>query len=113
MKRFVEIRGYEIPAGERAMFHRIMRTEVLPLLQRFGIDVVACGPSPHDDTSYVLMRAYPSLEAHKKEQDGFYASDEWRQGPRERVLNSIAALTSVVLELDEPAITALRGSLGS
>jgi NIPSNAP len=111
MKLFVEIRGYEIPAGERPVFHRIMQTESLPLLQRWGTDVVAYGPSPHDDTSYVLVRAYTSLEARQKEQDAFYASAEWRQGPREAIVNRIAAMTSVVLELDENAITALRGSL--
>jgi hypothetical protein len=110
MRRFVEIRGYQITAGARDAFHEIFTTECVPLLERWRTDVVACGPSPHDDSSYVLIRAYASLAERQAEQDAFYGSDDWRKGPRERILERIATMTSVVLELDDVVIDGLRRS---
>jgi hypothetical protein len=80
----------------------------IPMLRRWSVDVVAFGPSPHDDVSYVLMRAYASLDDRQRSQEAFYASDEWRQGPREEILSHIESNTSVVLELDPVTIAALR-----
>ena len=110
MTRFLEIRGYVIAPGERAAFHDLFTTECVPLLERWRTDVVAFGPSTHDEISYVLMRAYRSLADRQSEQDAFYGSADWRQGPRDRILARIAAMTSVVLELDDAVIDGLRRS---
>ncbi|MED5618701.1 NIPSNAP family protein [Ideonella sp. BN130291] len=108
MKRWLEIRSYTLKLGTRVELHRVMQEESLPMLQRWGVDVVRCGPSAHDDDSYVLMRAYASLAERQASQDAFYGSDEWRQGPRERVVGKIEHYTSVVLELDATVIEGLR-----
>jgi hypothetical protein len=59
--RVLEIRSYTLRSGTRDDFHRRFVREVLPLLQRWSVDVVAFGPSLHDGDSYFLMRVFPSL----------------------------------------------------
>ncbi|MEC5215096.1 hypothetical protein RCH09_000026 [Actimicrobium sp. GrIS 1.19] len=108
MSRFVEIRAYNLECGTRDEFHQLMLTQSLPLLRKWQVDVVACGPSPHDSDSYYLLRAYDSLAHRTRSQDAFYASDEWKFGPREAVLAPIDNYTSVVIEMDAATIAALR-----
>jgi hypothetical protein len=107
-RRAVEIRAYNLKPGRRAEFHRIASDVAVPMLRRFKIDVVAHGPSPHDETSYYLIRSFADLADRQRREDAFYGSEEWRQGPREAVLALIDSYTTVVLELDEPAVDALR-----
>lgn len=107
----VEIRSYQLKAGTREAFHAVVVNEAIPLLQRWENDFVAYGPSLHDETSYYVIRAYASLEARQANQDAFYSSEDWRQGPRERILAPIETYTDVVLMLDKTAIEALRESL--
>ena len=78
------------------------------MLQRWKVDVVRYGVSPHDKDSYYLMRAYASLEDREQSQDAFYGSDEWKLGPREPILALIETYTSVVIEMEESTVNALR-----
>jgi hypothetical protein len=78
MRQFVEIRSYNLKPGTRDEFHRLMLEQSLPMLKRWNVDVVACGPSIHDDDSYYLIRAYTSLADRQESQDAFYGSAEWR-----------------------------------
>jgi hypothetical protein len=82
--------------------------ESLPMLQRWQVDVVAYGPSPHDTDSYYLIRAFASLEARAQSEDAFYGSAEWRTGPREAILALIENYTTVVLVLDDLTVQGLR-----
>jgi hypothetical protein len=93
----VEIRSYRLKPGSGAAFHRTVLEESLPMLERWGVEVVAFGPSLDDEDSYVLIRAYPSLEERQRSQDAFYGSDEWRNGPREAIVSCIESDISVVL----------------
>ncbi len=104
----LEIRCYNLKPGTRAAFHEVAEREALPLLARFGIDVVAHGPSDHDQDSYYLMRAFPSLEDRQRAEDRFYGSHEWKTGPRAAVLAAIDSYTTVVVATDEATIAALR-----
>lgn len=106
--RCVEIRSYELQPGTRDAFHVLMCDQAIPMLQRWNVEVVAFGPSPHDDDSYFLIRAYRDLAERQTSQDAFYGSDEWRHGPREAILASIRHYTSVVLALDDAGIDTLR-----
>jgi hypothetical protein len=74
--------------------------ESIPMLERWGVDVVAFGPSLDDDDLYYLIRRYASLEELRRSQDAFYGSDEWREGPREAILALIESDISVVLPAD-------------
>ena len=108
MNRWLEIRAYNLKPGARAEFHRLVQECSLPMLERWNVDVVAYGPSPHGDNSYYLMRAYDSLEHRHASQEAFYSSDEWIRGPREAIVALIESDTSIVLELPADVIARLR-----
>jgi len=108
MTRVVEFRSYTLKTGTRAAFHRLVIEEAMPLLRQVGMDVVAFGPSPHDESSYYLIRAFDSLEHRESSEAAFYGGPLWRAGPRERILALIEAYTEFVLELDRAAIDVLR-----
>ena len=104
----VEIRSYALKPGTREAFDRLMRDAAVPMLHRWRVDVVSHGPSLHDADSYYLIRRYRDLADREASQDAFYGSDEWRSGPREAILALIDAYTSIVLDLDETGVAALR-----
>lgn len=78
------------------------------MLERWNVDLVDHGPSSHDDDSYFVMRAYPSLEERQRSQHEFYGSREWIDGPRARVLALIESYTTIVLPLPATVIDGLR-----
>lgn len=113
MSRIVEIRSYNLRQGSGAAFHALVREKSLPLLREWKVDVVAIGPSMHDPDSYLLIRAYDSLEHRQRSQDEFYGSAAWREGPREAIMAFIESYTTVVLEMSDAAVGALRNGLAS
>lgn len=78
------------------------------MLKRWSLNVVAYGPSVHDENSYYLMRRYNSLTQREASENAFYGSDEWRQGPRESILALIENYSEIVLKLDNVVVEALR-----
>ena len=108
MNHFVEIRSYNLKPGTRAEFQRLFIEEAFPLLHHWGVDVVAYGPSLHDENSYYLIRRFDSLADRERSEESFYGSDEWKQGPREAVLACIENYTEFVLELDDTTVMGLR-----
>ena len=108
MNHFIEIRSYNLKPGTRGEFHRLFIEEAFPMLKRWNVDVVAYGPSLHDENSYYLIRRYDSLAHREQSEDAFYGSDEWRQGPREAIIALIESHTEIVLELDEVIVRGLR-----
>jgi hypothetical protein len=104
----VEIRSYNLKPGTRARFHQVATEQALPMLRRAKIDVVANGPSLHDDNSYFLIRAFSSVEEREKEEDTFYNSEEWKQGPRQAILDCIDSYTTVVIQVDDAGLASLR-----
>ncbi len=108
MKKLVEIRSYNLKPGTRDEFHRLVLEKSMPMLKRWKVDVVDFGPSMHDENSYYLIRAYKSLTDRQASQDAFYGSDEWRKGPRDEIVVLIDSYTSIVIEMEEAAVDALR-----
>jgi ketosteroid isomerase-like protein len=108
----VEIRSYNLKPGTRERFHRLFVNEGLPLLRRWKVDVVAYGPSLHDNDSYFLIRAFDGLGERQTSEDAFYGSEEWKQGPRERVLADIDSYTTIVVRLDAATLKGLRNAGG-
>jgi len=105
---FIEIRSLDIKPGAREEFHRLYIEEALPLLQRWNFDVVVHGPSLHDENSYYVIRRYDSLAQREQMEDAYYASDDWRHGPRETMLALVENYTDVVLEVDDVTVQGLR-----
>lgn len=108
MKRLVEIRSYNLKAGHREEFHRLVLEESYPLLKKWHVDVIDFGPSPHDENSYYLIRAYQDLADRTASQEAFYGSAEWRDGPRDAILPLIDTYSTIALEMDEATLGALR-----
>lgn len=108
MNHFVEIRSYNLKPGTRDEFHRLFLHEAFPLLKRWNVDVVAYGPSLHDNDSYYLIRRFDSLAQREQSEESFYGSEEWRQGPRETILALIENYAEIVVELDEVTLQGFR-----
>lgn len=109
MKRVLEIRNYRLKAGSGAIFHRLVVEQSLPLHREWGMDVVNHGPSLHDPDVYFLMRSYDDLEELNRSQAAFYATEAWRTGPREAIVELIESDANTVIWLSDVAIDALRG----
>jgi ketosteroid isomerase-like protein len=107
--RVLEVRSYNLKPGTRRHFHQLFLREALPMLHRWKVDVVAYGPSMHDDDSYYLMRAYASVGERQRSEDAFYGSDEWKSGPREAILADIDTYATIVIHVDERTLQGLRG----
>ena len=108
MNRFIEIRTLNLKPGTRVKFHRLYIEEALPRLKRWKFDVVAHAPSLHDENTYYVIRRYDSLAQREQMEDAYYASDDWRHGPRETMLALIESYTDIVLEVDEVTVQGLR-----
>ena len=58
MNHFIEIRTLTLKSGTRGEFQRLYLEEALPRLKRWNFDVVAHGPSLHDENTYYVIRRY-------------------------------------------------------
>lgn len=108
MRKWVEIRSYNLRPGSGNEFHRLVLEESLPLLAQWDVDVVTYGPSAHDEDSYYLIRAFESLEERQSGEEAFYSSPGWREGPREKILSLIESYTTIVVEMDDVVVDGLR-----
>jgi hypothetical protein len=108
LSMILEIRTYNLHSGTRDDFHALVIEHSLPMLARWKMDVVRYGASANDDDTYYLMRAFASLADRDQQEDAFYGSDEWRQGPRESILALIESFTTLVIEVDEAILNGLR-----
>ena len=70
--------------------------------------MVAHSPSLHDESTYYVIRRLNSLAQREQMEDTYYASDDWRKGPREAMLALIENYTDTVLELDDISADGLR-----
>jgi hypothetical protein len=113
MNRLVEIRSYKLKPASRERFHELVVTKSLPLLRAWRTEVVAYGPSLDDGDGYFLIRAYDNLEHLQASQQAFYASDDWRKGPRQSIIDLIETDWNAVLWPTPEAVEAIRNSPGS
>lgn len=108
MNRLLEIRTYRLKPGTLQQFHAAMRDEAVPMIRARGMDVVCHGHSDHESESYYLVRAYanrPSLEA---EQNAFYNSVEWIDGPRKSLIVHIETYLNTLLCASDDAVASMR-----
>ena len=108
MTKTVEILQYRLKAGTGASFHRIMCEMSVPLHEQQGIDVVAFGCSLHDADSYYLLRAFENEEQLESVLEDFYASEAWRMGPREEIIERIEVSLKSVLPLPHRVVDEMR-----
>jgi hypothetical protein len=109
--RVVEFRIFRIHHGRRDEFIARFRDHLLPLLRNHGIETVAWGPSLHDQDSFYLVRAYPSVEARQIALDAMFGSAEWLAEQEDVVLGMIESYNTFVVETGEPLIAAMAEGL--
>ena len=110
MDHVVEIRTLTLKPGKRAEFERLFSEQSHPLLLRWGMDVVAYGPSLHDENTFYVIRCFEGLAQHAQMEEAFYGSDDWIHGPREAMLALVEGYVDAVLEMDEHTVEGLRKS---
>ncbi|HDR1884293.1 TPA: NIPSNAP family protein [Pasteurella multocida] len=104
----IEILQYRLKPQSGQTFHQIMCEISVPLHKQHGIDVIAYGNSLHDIDSYYLIRAFETETKLQQQLDAFYASDDWRDGPRESIIRLIESSLKSVIMLPTQAIHALH-----
>ena len=109
--RLVEIRSYRLKRGSAERFVAAFQ-EALPLVRASGMDVVAFGRSDHEHESFYLIRAFASREELVAQQDAFYGSDVWRQGPRQALVDCLDDYLNTLLWMSEAGVEDLRASNG-
>ena len=107
-RRVVEIRAYRLKPGTRDDFHAAVTRRALPMVRAHGMDVVAHGPVPNDDNGYFLVRSFASLAELTAQEDEFYGSAGWREGPREALVSRIETYVDTLLWLKPASIDDLR-----
>jgi hypothetical protein len=104
----IEILILNLRPGTRDEFHELYVKESLPLQKKWNIEVVAHGPSLHDDNSYYVVRSFKNLDDRERLQNAFYNSDDWQKGPRTAVLSKAEHMATVVVS--DEAVQQLIGS---
>jgi hypothetical protein len=108
MPRIVEIRAYNLKPGMRDALYDLFLNHALPMLQRWGVDMVAYGSSLGEPNGFYLIRSYANVEERQQSEAAFYGSDEWQQGPREAILACIDSYADAVLEVDDATLQGMR-----
>jgi hypothetical protein len=85
-----EILQYELKPGTLATFSAVMIAESAPLHRQSGIEIVFHGPIEGDPCGYVLVRKFADFAQVDQGLQDFYASAAWRDGPRQKLIASIA-----------------------
>jgi len=105
--KLIEVRTYRLKPDCAKRFVAAVG-EALPLVRASGMDVVAFGRSDHEQESFFLIRAYTSREQLVAQQDAFYGSAVWREGPRQALVDCLDTYLNTLLWLPDEAVDALR-----
>ena len=112
MSRLIEVRTYRLKAGAHSAFHEAMRDRAVPFIRSRGMDVVAFGRSDHEEETYFLVRAYEDRASLDKQQSQFYGSEDWRQGPRQELIDHIETYMNTLIYLTAEAVESMRSLNG-
>lgn len=107
--KLIEIRTYRLKPGCSGRFVTAVR-QALPLVRASGMDVVAFGRSDHEEESFYLIRAFDSRAQLVAQQDSFYGSAAWREGPRHALVECLETYLNTLLWLPIDGVHALRAN---
>ncbi|RZI95807.1 MAG: NIPSNAP family protein [Rubrivivax sp.] len=107
--KLIEVRTYKLKPGSAGRFVPAVQA-ALPLVRASGMDVVAFGRSDHEHESFYLIRAYDSREQLGAQQEAFYGSAAWREGPRTALVDCLDDYLNTLLWLPGEAVEALRAN---
>ncbi len=100
----LEMRVFTLHPGTREEFDRVSREGTIPMMRRFGIEVIAFGPCLNNDDGYYLLRAFADEDDRVVRSQAIYATEEWTANYDEPVGAMIAGYLTAVL----PAAVAPR-----
>ena len=103
----LEMRFFKVQPGTRAEFDRISREGTIPMMRRYGINVVDFGPMLNDEDGYYLLRAFRSEEDRVEKSQAIYATTEWEENYDAPVTSMISDYRTAVF----PATHALAPAL--
>jgi hypothetical protein len=109
--KLIEVRTYKLKPGCTERFVAAVKA-ALPLVRASGMDVIAFGRSDHEHESFYLIRACDSREQLIAQQDAFYGSAAWREGPRAELVGCLDDYLNTLLWLPDGAVEALRANNG-
>ncbi|MGH3816012.1 MAG: NIPSNAP family protein [Pseudonocardiaceae bacterium] len=103
----LEMRLFKVHPGTRAEFDRISREGTIPMMRRYGINVIAFGPSLNNDDGYFLLRAFPSEQERVRQSQAIYATAEWEANYEGPVMSMIDDYWTSVMPTASHLITQL------
>lgn len=75
----LEMRLFKVRPGTRDEFHRISEEGTIPMMRRYGINVLDFGPMLNDENGYFLLRAFRSEDERVEKSQAIYATAEWEE----------------------------------
>lgn len=109
--KLVEIRTYKLKPGFAEQFVAAF-DKALPLVRASGMDVVSFGRSDHEHESFYLIRSYADRKQLIEQQDAFYSSEAWRNGPRQPLVDCLEDYLNTLLWMSEASVEDLRSHNG-
>ena len=104
----IDILILNLKPGARSDFDNLYRELALPMLQRWKTDVIAYGPSLGEEDTYLVVRRYKDLAERKQSQDAYYGSDDWKEGPREKIMALVESYTTVVVPANDRLVVGFK-----
>lgn len=95
-----EIIIYELKKGMEQIYWQTFIEESLPLMKRWNIIVLKYGFALDNKNTFHLLRTYDSLDHRNSSQNDFYKSNDWRNGPRTKILECIENYSTTIFEND-------------
>jgi hypothetical protein len=95
------MRLFKLQPGTRPEFDRISRDGTIPMMRRYGINVLDFGPMLNDEDGYFLLRAFSSEEDRVEKSQAIYATAEWEE-------NYDAPVTAMISDYRTAVIPASR-----
>ena len=83
----VEIRRYDIEPGRRDEFVAFFDEEVVPEMNKVGMQVIGQFVSIEDETTFYYLRAFDDAEQREAQTAAFYESPVWLDKLKDRALD--------------------------
>lgn len=107
----LEVLVYRISHGRRAAFHEALQQGALSQMEQQGFTVVGFGPSRHDQDSYYLLRAYPSMEYRAKVLDRCPTESSWLRAHQPELGGMVESCNVAVLPCEPEGIEKLKHTI--
>jgi hypothetical protein len=109
-KQVIEVRTYSLRENSSETFAQVMAGKAVPMMTAAGLKVVFFGACVAEPNTYLLVRAFESLEIRHQQKSAFYGSREWKDGVEDEVMSCIDTYLTAVMEVTAEVAEALSWS---